>query len=233
MNRRRLYLLLGVPLALVAVVSAGTFAYINFIKEDAPERLSLDNDPAPAAGSSSSGAPFSLDGTWSVASGSTAGYRAKEVLFGQNTEGAGRTDKVTGQFVIEASKVATGSFTVDMASITSGESRRDNQFRGRIMSTSQFPTSSFTLTQPIDLTGLPTDGRTANTSATGNMTIRGVTRPVTIKLEAKVAGGRIQVAGNQPMVWADWGIPDPSFGPATVEDRGELEFLLVFAKAGT
>lgn len=232
MNRRRLYLILGIPLALAALVSAGTWGYINFIKEDAPERLSLDNDPAGTPGAPAGPSSGSVEGAWAVTGGSTAGYRAKEVLFGQNTEAAGRTTNVTGQFVIAGGKVTTGQFTVDMASISSGESRRDGQFRGRIMNTSQFPTSTFRLTQPIDLANLPTDGRAGTADATGDLTIRGRTKPVTLKLEVKLSGGKVQVAGRHPMVWADWGIPDPSFGPAQVQDRGELEFLLVFAKGG-
>jgi hypothetical protein len=34
--------------------------------------------------------------TWSIAAGSQVGYRVVEVLFGQDTEGVGRTDAVTG-----------------------------------------------------------------------------------------------------------------------------------------
>jgi hypothetical protein len=34
-----------------------------------------------------------------------------------------------------------------------------------------------------------------------------------------------------PVVFADYGIPSPSFGPATVEDNGEIEFLVTFTKS--
>ena len=37
------------------------------------------------------------DGTWVIGSGSAVGYRVVEVLFGQDTEGVGRTDQITGQ----------------------------------------------------------------------------------------------------------------------------------------
>jgi hypothetical protein len=33
------------------------------------------------------------------------------------------------------------------------------------------------------------------------------------------------------VTFADYGIPEPSFGPATVEDHGEVELLVVFTRA--
>lgn len=34
------------------------------------------------------------------------------------------------------------------------------------------------------------------------------------------------MAGTFHIVFEEWGIPNPSFGPADTEDNGELEFLL-------
>jgi hypothetical protein len=33
------------------------------------------------------------------------------------------------------------------------------------------------------------------------------------------------------VTFADWNIPNPSFGPASTEDHGLIEFLLVLARA--
>jgi hypothetical protein len=58
-----------------------------------------------------------------------------------------------------------------------------------------------------------------------------VKRPVTVDVTARRAGGTIAVNGTIPVVFADYGIPDPSFGPAQVEDHGEIEFLVNFTKS--
>ena len=50
---------------------------------------------------------------------SVAGYRVKEVLFGQDNEAAGRTNAVTGELAITATTVGTGSFTVDLTKVSS------------------------------------------------------------------------------------------------------------------
>jgi hypothetical protein len=93
---------IGVVIALVVLAVAGPFIYINFIESDPPSKLSLDQVPGTSAASNSSSAAAvapltSIDGTWSIAGGSQAGYRSKETLFGQSTEAVGRTTKVTGQ----------------------------------------------------------------------------------------------------------------------------------------
>lgn len=148
----------------------------------------------------------------------------------QSTEAVGRTDDVTGSVTIEGSKVTATTFTVDMATVASDESRRDNQFRGRIMAVSQFPTSTFTLTEPIELGSVPAVGEKVNVRATGDLTLRGTTKSVAFPLEAERTATGMNVAGSLPIVFTDWGIPNPSAGPARTEDRGELELLLVLGR---
>jgi polyisoprenoid-binding protein YceI len=159
---------------------------------------------------------------------SLLGYRVKEVPFGQSTEG-GRTNAITGSLSIAADR-REGDFTVDMTTVKSDSGNRDNQFQGRIMDTSKFPTSTFALTQPIDLGSVPTEGQTVKASATGDLTLHGTTKPVTFDVQAQLKDGKIEVNGTIPIVFADYGIPNPSFGPASTEDNGVLEFLLVFTK---
>lgn len=51
---------------------------------------------------------------------------------------------------------------------------------------------------------------------------------MTVDVTAKRSDGLISVNGAIPVVFADYGIPDPSFGPATVEGHGEIQFLVTF-----
>lgn len=170
-------------------------------------------------------------GTWNISPDSVLGYRVSEVLFGLDTEGAGRTNDVAGTLVIDGATATSAEFTVQMASITSDDDRRDGQFNGRIMSTDEFPTSTFVLTSPIDFGAVPAEGETITASATGDLTLRGVTNSVTFEVQAKLEGGRIGILGNIPIAFSDYDIPDPSNAAATVKDNGLLEFVLVFDKA--
>jgi polyisoprenoid-binding protein YceI len=250
--------------AVVALAIGAVYAYILWIRDDAPPALTTqdldealaadstvatgDTSPGGTSGASSpatdtvgttadtvagtTGATSSdPSGTWNISTDSTLGYRVDEVLFGVDTEGAGRTNQVSGTLVIDGSTATSAEFTVQMATITSDDNRRDGQFNGRIMSTDEFPTSTFVLTQPIDFGAVPAEGETITASATGDLTLRGVTRSVTFDLEAKLEGGRIGVLGNIPISFSDYEIPDPSNQAATVKDNGLLEFVLVFDKA--
>jgi polyisoprenoid-binding protein YceI len=220
--------------AVAVLAVAGPFVYINFIKSDAPAPLTAattaPTTPATTqAGQSASDS--SIAGTYSVTSGSQAGYRVKEVLFGQDTEAVGRTSAVTGQITVDGTRVTAGDFSVDLTTVQSDERRRDNQFQGRIMDTATYPTATFKLAQPIELSSLPADGATISAKAQGQLTLHGTTRQVTVDVSAQRAAGSIRLSGQIPVRFADWNIPNPSFGPASTEDHGLIEFLLVLARA--
>lgn len=238
MRRRWVTMALGLPLAAVALVTLATWVYIELIRDEAPERLTVDpsapgSDRSTATGATTGGGGSGdVEGVWTVTAGSQAGYRVREVLFGQSAEAVGRTDGVTGQVTIDGTTVIAASFTVDMTTVESDQARRDNQFRGRIMDVQRYPTATFALTTPIALGSLPADGREATVAATGDLTLRGTTKRVTLDLAAERSGSSIRVSGRMPVVFEEWGIPNPSFGPAQTEDRGELEFLLVLVRSG-
>lgn len=236
MRRNRVLIAALVVVAgLVVLVTGGTWVYINVIEGDPPSKLTLEPGGAGPVSTTADGTastdPASsgpVEGTWTVTAGSQAGYRVKETLFGQGTEAVGRTDKVTGSIVIAGTTVSSGSFTVDLTTVSSDRTQRDGQFRGRIMDTSTYPTAMFALTQPIDLA--TTGDAPAAAKATGELTLHGVTKTVTVAPQAQRTGSTIKVAGSIPVTFADYGISNPSGGPAQVGDTGEVEFLLVLAR---
>jgi polyisoprenoid-binding protein YceI len=233
--KRPIKLVLGGVVALVVLVVlvvGGTWLYINVIEGDPPDRLTLEatsDDPTSttSAGASSAGA---VDGAWTVGSGSVAGYRVKEVLFGQSTEAVGRTTDVTGSVTIGGTAVSAAKVTVDLTTVSSDQSRRDGQFHGRIMNTAAFPTAIFTLIEPADFGSVPTDETVLTVEAIGKLRLHGKTKTVTVQLQAKKTATGIEVAGNIPVVFADYDIPNPTFGPAQTDDHGEIEFLLLLTR---
>jgi polyisoprenoid-binding protein YceI len=258
MNRWLKRALIAIPV-LVALFFGSIFLYAKVLN-DSPSALSESDlseavageqstvtsapavDPAPstpdtAAGESTTGAttgegqPSAFDGTWDVTTESEFGYRVEEILLGVNTTAAGRSNQITGSMTIEGTTVTEASFTVDVGSISSDESRRDNQFRGRIMEVDQFPEATFTLGAPIDVGSVPAAGEQLTATATGDLTLHGVTRTVTFDVTAEAGDDRIGVLGSIPVVFADYGIDNPSTSGITTEDNGVLEFVLVFEPA--
>jgi len=229
--------LIAIPV-LVALLFGAILVYANFIN-DPPERLSeaqlservASAASAPTTDGTDSPPETRVDGTWNVTDESEFGYRVEEVLFGINTTAAGRSNQISGSMTIDGSTVTDASFTVDVGSITSDESRRDSQFRGRIMEVDRFPEATFTLGAPIEFGAVPAAGKQITASATGDLTLHGVTRPVTFDVTAEAGENRIGVLGNIPVRFADYDIDNPSTRAITTEDNGLLEFILVFEPA--
>jgi polyisoprenoid-binding protein YceI len=115
-----------------------------------------------------------------------------------------------------------------MTTISSGQGQRDGQFQGRIMDTADFPTGTFQLTNPIELGTPPKSGAQKTYSAVGELTLHGTSKTVTISLDARRTANVIAVQGNVPVTFSDYGIDNPSGGPASVGNTGQMEFVLEF-----
>jgi len=232
-------------IAAVAVLAigavAGPWVYINLIKEDAPEALTLEPSTTTIAPESSTTiavestttiAPAStIDGEWKVVAESIVGYRVKETIVGQKTEGVGRTSEITGSLTIVDEQVTAAEFTVDMTTLKSDSTRRDRQVNTRILDTVNFPTATFTLKEPITLTPEALAGSDFSVDTTGTLTLRGVTKDIDLTLIARLVDDVIEVNGSIQIVFTDWSIPDPSISSIVVVDRGLLEFLVRFKRS--
>ena len=223
-------------IAAVAVLAigavAGPWVYINLIKDDTPEALTLEPSTTTiAVESTTTIAPENIiDGEWKVVAESIVGYRVKETIVGQKTEGVGRTSEITGSLTIADQKVLNAEFTVDMTTLVSDSTRRDRQVNTRILDTVNFPTATFTLKEPITLTPEALAGSDFSVDTTGTLTLRGVTKEIALTLIARLVDDVIEVNGSIQIVFTDWSIPDPSISSIIVVDRGLLEFLVRFKR---
>ncbi len=234
-------ILAGVVVLAIGAV-AGPWIYINLVKQDAPDVLTLEpsvttttaaeptETSTTVATTVTTVATSATDGEWAVVAESIVGYRVKEVIVGQKTEGVGRTSSVTGSLKIADQKVLNAEFTVDMTTLKSDSTRRDRQVNTRILDTATYPTATFVLKEPITLTPEVLAGSELTVNTTGTLTLRGVTKDIAVTLIARLVDDVIEVNGSIELVFADWSIPDPSISAIVVEDRGQLEFLIRFAR---
>ncbi|MBO3662708.1 YceI family protein [Microbacterium stercoris] len=170
-----------------------------------------------------------LDGSWTASEGSFAGYRVDEVLNGTDVTVVGRTEEVTADVTVADLTVTEGSITVDVGSIATDEGARDAYFRDNALEVEEFPTATFTLTEPI--TGDVPESGTVTTQATGELTLHGVTREVTADVQVAFDGRTAEVAGSIPITFEDYGVQAPSLGFVSVEPEGFVEFHLVLDKS--
>jgi len=252
MTRNRSILVL---IAILAIGAGGYLAYDNVLRGDAAAPLALPSTAPSAAATSAAATPGSSDapgtepstaavngavaGTWTAAEGSQAGYRVRERLANLDAESdaVGRTSDVTGSITVvetaEGAQLTAGDIAIDTTTITSDEDRRDNRLRTEGLQTDQFPTATFTLTQPVDVPAAALAGTATDLTLVGDLTVHGVTKSVEIPAQAQLSDGQVQVAGSLTFPLADFEITAPNVGGfiISIADEGALEFLVVFAKA--
>jgi polyisoprenoid-binding protein YceI len=235
----------GITAAVVVVAAGAGFALWQVFAGDAPPPVALTSLP-PSSASSASGSASSggggADGTWTIdaASGSLAdgsstyaGYRVQEELSGIGANTAvGRTQNVTGSMTIDGTTITDLEIKVDMTTLASDDDRRDNSLRERGLQTGQFPTATFTLTQPIEVGDVPKDGQTIEVTAVGDLTLHGVTKQASVPIQAQIDGDTIQAIASADVALADYDIEAPTgFLVLSIADTGTIELHLLFQKA--
>jgi polyisoprenoid-binding protein YceI len=257
MARSRRALVIGAGV-LVVLAIAGFAGWWFLIRDDAPEEASIDeasrtlDETGSGSGSGADGGSDpgsdgagSLQGTWTVDdsignfdvaaddfSGTWAGYRFEEELGGIGAQTAvGRTPGVTGTMTVAGDQVTVVDLEVDMTRLESDEGRRDNALRSRGLETDAFPTAAFRLTEPIALPDGVADGERVQASATGDLTLHGVTSPVTVDVEAQLDGDSAVIVGNAPVSMSDFDIEPPTGAfVLSVDDQGTFEFQIFFTR---
>ena len=221
---------------LAAVLVTGMVgSYLVFFTPGAPAPVTLTDpeDQAPAARVEESDPA----GRWAVQEGSEAGYRVREKLarLPAPSDAVGRTGKVTGDIMLSGTEgnyaVSEINVEVDMTSLTSDSPRRDNAFRDRGLETDRFPTATFRSREPVDLPAGLRAGERLSLVLHGALTIHGVTRHVSIPVEARLMSGSVEVAGSLIIPLADFGITPPNVANiVSAEPTGTMEFRLVLEK---
>lgn len=230
---RTKWIVVGVTVAILAL-GVGGYAYVALTTNDAPEAAALPADgegsPLPDAGLTAA----NLEGSYALdPTRSFVGYRVREKLASlpAPNDAVGRTSDVTGSLTVTGLEVHPVEVTADLTTLTSDEDFRDERIRTIGLESDSFPEATFALASPISFATRPDQGEQVETEATGTLTLHGVTNDVTVPVTARWTPGGIEVAGSVDIVFADYGIEPPRFGPVNVGDDGTIEFELAFVPA--
>ena len=153
-------IVLAVAVVLVVAVGGGIWW---FLRDDAPSKVNLDTaagSVTTTTGASGEGSTVTdVNGTWVIdtsqgtfdfdtATGTFAGFRIKEELSGIGSSTAvGRTGDVSGTIQIQNDTLTAATFEVNLRTVTTNQTQRNSRVQSAL-ETSEFPTATFTLTQP-------------------------------------------------------------------------------------
>jgi polyisoprenoid-binding protein YceI len=200
-----------------AALVFGPGLYADMNADQAQEAPTVDS---PGVSDATDVAEF--NGDWSVAGGeSYAGYRLDEVLQGEDVTVTGRTPDVAGTVSVADGTVTAAEITVDMTTVATDNGARDDYFRDNALNTGEYPTSTFTLSEPVSV-----EPGAESVALAGDLTIHGVTVPVTLDAQLGLTDTGARVAGSVPVTFSDFGVQAPDLGFVSVEETGEVEFLL-------
>ena len=171
---------------------------------------------APAPTTQPSAAPLDGGVELTLVSGANeARYRVREELANLPApiDAVGKTQQVSGAIVLDKSgKVvpAQSKITINLASLTSDESRRDGFIQRRTLETSQFPNAIFTVTEVTGLpAALPNEGD-HTFMLTGDLTIKGVTKPVSWDVTASFSPQEVTGSANTSITFELFELDKPS-----------------------
>jgi len=234
---RRLWIPIAALAALLVLGGGVAYAYFFSGLRTSPPSLALAAPSPTASGTASPTSGTAGTGTWTIASGSLAGYRVKEQFVGQSSshEAVARTSAVSGQATITQSgttyQLSAATITVQLSSLASVDSVAGYNVtnRDRIvqqsLDASSFPTAVF-VAESVTLPAGASTGQTVMVSVPGTLSIHDVTKDVTASLHLRVSGSSAQVAGTIATNMTDFGVNPPSIGFTTVQPAVTIEVSL-------
>ncbi|HVN52006.1 MAG TPA: YceI family protein, partial [Acidimicrobiales bacterium] len=158
-------------------------------------------------------------------------YGVDENLIGQKARTAhGSTNGIAGDLALDTadpSASRVGTIVVNVEQLHSDNNLRDQQLRQRYLESKTYPLVTFRTTRLSGLPATVVEGRSYPFTMTGQMTVHGVTAPVTWKVTAKVAGGKLDATATTTVKMSTFGVgPINLAGLVSTSDSVALTFQL-------
>lgn len=189
----------------------------------------------PLSDSRAQAASTPLDGHWHVVEGknpniTSVGFTFSEILPGDERVTSGSTGYVTGEAEISDSTLEFATVEVDMNELSTDRDVRDVNMKDKLFETSKFPTATFALTEPVDVSQLPEDGTAGVIDIAGELTIKDHTELVDAQFQALRDGEMLIVSGEVEINREDYGVHSPDLIAAKIAETGTVDIRLSFAK---
>ncbi len=163
-------------------------------------------------------------GGFTIGEGSEATFTVNEKLAWLDlpNDAVMRTEGISGTIYLDGSATV---IELDLHSMTSDAERRDGYVRNRM-----FPdhrTATFTVSDLGDLPDPLPEGEEITRQVQGELSIKGVTKPIAFDVVARKDPDKLFVLGRTTFTWDDLELPPPNIpGRIEVKDEVRVEVLL-------
>ena len=206
----------------VRVAAVGALAVVMLVvggcgaKQDqtTPTAAPAASSPVPAA----SGAQYVV-----VTDQSKATYTVNEKFLNRQlpSDAVGSTSTITGAVVVENGVIKPSKITVDLRTLKSDESRRDQQMHRQGLESDKYPFAEFSL-EKADAK-LPADGTEVSLKLSGTMKVHDTEKPFTFDAKASLKGDTLVIHADQSFDMTLFGMNPPSIaGMLTVNPGVKL-----------
>jgi polyisoprenoid-binding protein YceI len=169
---------------------------------------------------------------------STLVWTAKKV----GGEHTGTVKIAKGTLDVKGNKLASGTFAMDMTTIADTDitnegmnAKLTNHLKSEdFFSAEKHPTSTFTITKATPIAGAKAGE--PNYTVTGNLTIKGITNPVTFPAIVKISGDNAEAAGKFDIDRTKWDLKYRAaiIGTAAdkiIDDNFTIDFKIIAGKS--
>jgi polyisoprenoid-binding protein YceI len=161
---------------------------------------------------------------------SSAKYVVEETLSGLPATAVGTTTDVTGEIYLTSDGLFDGlesKFLVDLSTLQTDESRRDNYVRSNVLQTSRYQYAEFVIESVDAFPAGYVEGDEASLTLTGTMTIKDVSLPITFTVLARQAAGTLTATADTQFNMTDFGIDPPQVALASAKDGVVLQIVII------
>jgi len=143
------------------------------------------------------------------------------------------TNAIQGTLILgpDTKPVAGAKIMVDLRTLTSDKTQRDNFIRRNTLQADQFPLAEYVITGVDGWTGPLKEGQQSTFKILGTMTIHGVTKPITFDTTATMQSGAVSGTATTTFTFEDFGMSPPNLSIVKANDLIKLDLNIVANKA--
>lgn len=215
--------------SVIAILGIGSFLY--FTRAPSAPTQSIEDVAKDQALLPTSSSPSSSVGLYSISSElSMVEFGIDEVLNDKQNHVVGTTNQIAGNLAINSTEIIFGPIKINAKTFVTDNERRDGAI-ARFILKSEDPANEFIVFTPTKINGIPETIKPdsiISLSVLGDMTISGVTKPVTFEVKGKIENDKLKGTATANLKRSDFNLSVPQVpAVASVEDNFTVKATIV------